>query len=138
MSYVTRAEIEAEIPPQLLVESLDDDNDELEDPGLFEKLVAKASADVDGILGQRFAVPFAKAPPLAARAARIFLLATLYRRRQIPEDRNPYAKAEKDMVDKLTRIAVGDEPLMPAAASGEAYVEGEPSRTHDPAGRISL
>lgn len=137
-NYVTRAEIEAELPPRLLVETLDDDGDGQEDNGLFATICERASADVDGILGQRFRVPFASVPPLAALAARVFVLATLYRRRQTPEDRNPYAKAEAEMRSKLARIANGAEPLMPEAAKGEAFAETEPSRVHDPAGRIAL
>lgn len=138
-AYVTRAEIEASgLPPKWLVEALDDNGDKAEDTGLLDAIIARASADVDGILGQRFAVPFATPPPVAARAARILVMATLYRRRLVPEDKNPYAKAEVDAVAKLTRIAVGDEPLMPGGAAGEADIACEPSPTHDAAGRISL
>lgn len=137
-AYVTRAEVEAELPPKWLLECLDDNNDKAEDTGLFNAIVARASADVDGILGQRFTTPFAVAPPLAARAARIFVLATLYRRRQVPEDRNPYAKAERDMIDKLNRIAAGDEPLMPGGSTGEADISSERAPTYDAPGRISL
>lgn len=137
-SYVTRAEVEAELPAKWLTEALDDNGDKTEDTGLFSAIVARASADVDGILGQRFETPFANPPPVAARAARVFVLATLYRRRMVPDDRNPYAKLEAEERARLSRIAAGDEPLMPGGSSGEAHIEVEQSRTHDAAGRISV
>lgn len=127
------------MPPQLLREALDDNGDKAEDAGLFDTLAMRASRDVDGILGQRFRVPFSQpVPPIVSRAARIFLLAALYRRRQVPDERNPYARMEREIVEKLSRIAVGSEPLMPAAAKGEADIASERARTYDDRGRISI
>jgi phage gp36-like protein len=139
MSYILRADIEAEAPTAVLAQALDDDGDGFEDLGLFDKIAERASSDVDGILGQRFEVPFlSPVPPIVSRAARIFFLAAMYRRRQVREEDNPYAAQEREMAAKLGRIATGDEPLSPGSVQGEAILSSEDSRTHDDGGRISL
>lgn len=114
MAYVTQSEIEAELPPAFLVEALDDDGDGSEDAGLWDKVEASVAETIDGILGQRFAVPFsAPVPAVVKMAARVLVLELLYFRRSITP--NPWEKRAQDIRAKLGRIADGDEPLTPGA-----------------------
>lgn len=112
MPYLTQADIASELPPEFQLEALDDDGDGVADPGLWDKVEASAAERIDGILGQRFSVPFtAPVPAIVRSAARVFVLELLYFRRGI--DPNPWAKRAGDIEQKLNRIADGDEPLTP-------------------------
>lgn len=119
MAYTTRAQIEANLPPQFLLQALDDNGDGTEDTGLLDTILEGADGEVEAILGQRFAVPFtAPIPPVVPRAALVFTLETLYRRRGYgTEERpNPFAAEARKLREKLDRIARGEEPLAPEAS----------------------
>jgi phage gp36-like protein len=113
MAYVTQAEIEAEIPAQLLARALDDDGDGVTDDGVLAQIIANAARDVDGALEGRFDVPFAApAPAVVREAAFVFTCETLFsRRRQSVEDVNPYRERADKLRTKLERIAAGELPL---------------------------
>jgi phage gp36-like protein len=138
MPYVTKADLEGLIPPQFLLEALDDDGDGAEDAGLWDRVAAQAGEAVDALLGQRFAVPFASPlPALVSQAAKIFAASALYRRRGMTSDRNPFAKEEERLSVKLSRIGEGKEPLTPEAdrAQDSISVISEDAKTY-PAGRL--
>lgn len=125
MAYVTRAQITAKLPPQFLLQALDDNGDGTEDADLFDAVVSGADAEVDGILGQRFSVPFTgTVPPIVGQASLIFVLDTLYLRRGYGTEANPnpVAGRAKDMRTKLQRIALGEEPLAPEASRSRPSV----------------
>lgn len=114
MAYVTQADLEGLLPPQFLLQALDDDEDGVADTGLWDKIAAQAADAVDALLGQRFDVPFAAPlPPIVSQAARIFAASALYRRRGYTADRNPFAADETRLAEKLSRIGQGKEPLTP-------------------------
>lgn len=116
MPYILKAEIEADIPPQFLLEALDDDNDGNEDAGLWDKIEASAAEAVDGVLGQRYAVPFtAPLPAVVKNAARVFILEKLYARRGTKTEDNPWTSQANKLRAKLDLIADGEEPLTPGA-----------------------
>lgn len=138
MPYVAKSDLDGLLPPQFLLEALDDNADGVEDAGLWDKVAAQAQDAVDALLGQRFAVPFAPPlPPLVSQAARIFAASALYRRRGFGADRNPFAKEEERLSVKLSRIGQGLEPLTPDVdrAQDSISVIEEPAATY-PAGRL--
>jgi phage gp36-like protein len=114
MPYLTQAEIEADIPPQFLLEALDDDNDGVADSGLWDKIEVSAAEAIDGVLGQRFTVPFAAPlPAIVKTAARVFILEKLYARRGTKSEDNPWVSQANKLRAKLDLIADGEEPLSP-------------------------
>lgn len=116
MAYITQAEIASGLPPQFLLEALDDDGDGEIDAGLWDLVEAEAAEAIDGTLGQRFTVPFtAPLPAVVKRAARVFVLELLYKRRGTAAANNPWAKEADALRAKLDRIADGEEPLSPGA-----------------------
>lgn len=116
MPYILQSEIESDLPPQFLLEALDDDNDGNEDAGLWDKIEASAAEAIDGVLGQRFTVPFsAPLPAIVKTAARVFILEKLYARRGTKTEDNPWTSQANKLRTKLDRIADGEEPLTPGA-----------------------
>jgi len=139
--YFTQDDIAAEMPPEFLLEALDDDADGVIDAGLWDKVVASASRKVDAALGQRFTVPFTGTiPALVKEAAIVFCLETLYRRRGFGEEEtNPWITLANSVRKKLTRIGNGEEPLTPTVKKPTPSVSTvtEPARTTSSRGYIS-
>lgn len=109
MSYVTRADIEAEIDSYHLTAALDDNKDGTEDSGLFTALAAavdaQVSAHADMISQRGYSTPPAT---LLRYCARVFMCALLFRRRGTGDAENPYAAQEKELRDKLGQIESGE------------------------------
>lgn len=109
MNYITRTDIVIELRPADLIAALDDNRDGVEDVGLLDSIIAKTSRDVDGSLGGAYATPFsAPFPPKVVEATRIFVLETLFRRRNYTDDANPFAAQAHDLRQELRQIARGD------------------------------
>ena len=49
MAYLTKADLDGLIPPQFLLEALDDDQDGQEDAGLWDKIAQQASRIGQGL-----------------------------------------------------------------------------------------
>lgn len=134
MSYFTRAQIEAELPDQFLVQALDDDKDGVEDAGKYDEVAGVACGDADALVSQSYPVPFAAPyPPLIAMAARMFMLEKLYSRRGYSGENNPHTSAAEKMRARLIAVGVGDAALGPEvakAAPAPVRVITEPSRLH--------
>jgi hypothetical protein len=83
-SYVTREQIAVKIPPNVLLDALDDNADGQEDAGVFDAVVASASEEVDGYLSGLYTVPFTEPfPPKVAQAALALACSLIYERRQV-------------------------------------------------------
>jgi phage gp36-like protein len=134
--YSSRTAIETLIPPQFIVQALDDNGDGSEDTGLFEAIATAADAQVDAYLGGRFATPFPDpAPALVAEAAKVFIAETLYSRRGFAGEANPYTARANKFRSQLEAIGNGDGSLggvseAPAAGNRSPIsIVTEPSRT---------
>jgi phage gp36-like protein len=114
--YVLQSEIEARLPADFLREALDDNNDGEADAGVWDKVAAAVAAEIDGILGQRFQVPFATVPAVVKAAANVLALEMLYARRGTAADANPWTKQASDHRAKLNAIADGEQPLQPGTS----------------------
>lgn len=128
MPYVTQSEIETAIPGPDLAQALDDDGDGAADAGLLDTIIAQAGLSVDGLLGARFAVPFADPVPAIVRhAAFVFAGELLYDRRPIGEKRNPFKTRANSERERLKAIGQGEQPLVagqaPAFSPGAAITE---------------
>lgn len=134
MAYTTREAITASIPPQFLVEALDDDGDGLEDAGLFDEVMAAACGDVDAYLAQRFTVPLTEpAPAIVKTAAEVFTLEKLYLRRGYAGERNPWTERADELRRRLQAIGDGEAALEVTLgpAKPSAVLIGEKSRLYD-------
>lgn len=139
MPYITQPEIAADLPPQHLIEALDDDGDGIADAGLFSQIEAAAAKEIDGLLGARYATPFAPpVPAVVASAARFFVLEKLYQRRGIASEQNPYTRQAAAMRSRLGRIGQGEEPLTPefVRTRPPVSVVTEPAKTTSTAGHL--
>lgn len=123
MSYTTRAEIEAEVPPPWLVKTLSDSADGIETSGLFDQICTNAAADIDGILAASYTVPFTSNVPAAVTAAsRAFVLYKVWFRR-VGDEGNP-AKAKRDEWEQILKdIASGKRPLGTATSPMGGVIE---------------
>lgn len=140
-AYIIMATLVAEVPPQFITQALDDDGDGVADAGLFDQIVANAQAEVDGILGQRYTVPFANPIPAIVVDATTKLVAEkLYSRRGTEAEKNPWAKKASEVRALLKSIAKGEVPLTPAAAREKPSVSAivEPARTTSARGRAAI
>jgi hypothetical protein len=133
MAYVELTDLHGKIPPQFLIQALDDDADGAIDAGIWELVQSQAGQSVDSRLGQRYAVPLAADAPgiaVAREAALIFALEGVYARR-LPPDQNPWMGMGNAQRAKLDRIGAGDEPLTPTTnrVKPSGSVIASPART---------
>jgi phage gp36-like protein len=101
------------------------------DAGAWDKLIADVSEEIDGLLGQRFTVPFSSPyPPLVVVASKVLAAEALYLKRGLARDANPWSKAAERMRDKLSAIATGKESFEPARGGTNSPIVTieEPSR----------
>lgn len=111
-AYVTREQLETEIPPQHLADAVDDDAEGGADTDRFDTIAQQASDDVDGFLSSIYPTPFSEPVPAAVKAAAfVFCGERLYARRGVSADDNPFTKRANDWRDKLTKIGAGELPL---------------------------
>lgn len=130
MAYATQAEIEALIPPQFLREALDDDGDGQADDGLLAQVIANAGQAVDALICGRYELPFAVAPKNVLRAGLVFACESIYQRRQVPAEQNPWTKEAETWRKALREVGEGKGDLdaatseLAAAAGGQPFVPG--------------
>lgn len=140
-AYTDQSEIEAQLPPDFLVQALDDDNDGSADSGLLDQVIENASEEVDSLLGQRYTTPFVSPfPPVVSTASRFFVLEMLYLRRGFHGEANPWTARADKIRERLSRIGKGEEPLSPDHDREKPSVSiiSDDAKTHSSGGRISL
>lgn len=139
MAYTTREAIEANVQPDWLAQALDDDGDGVEDAGLLDRIISTAATEVDGYLATRYATPVSPTPPVVATAALALACETLWQRRGHSGQANPWADRAEAARGRLEALRDGKESLGPGyavRATTTNSIETEPSRIHDPAGRL--
>ena len=137
-AYTTRAAVVAKLPDRFLVEALDDDNDDIEDAGLFDQILANVITEIDGYLEGRYTLPISPVPAILRSGALTLMLEELYRRRGITEEVNPHVKPAAALRARLAQIAKGEIPLFAATqqAAPAVTVIAEPARTHATGGGL--
>lgn len=133
MQYVEKVDLHGFLPPQFVVEALDDNGDGQVDEDSWAAVQKAAVQEVDGILGQRYKTPFKHPfPSIVTHAARIFAAEQLYARRGMAGDKNPWTARADEERKKLRLIAEGKAPLGPGfdRAKPSVSVISEPSKTH--------
>ncbi len=127
--YIALTDLEGSVPPDFLVQALDDDRDGVIDA--WDAVCDQACEAVDGVLGSRFSVPFSPVPAVVKRAARVFALEIVYLRRGIKGEDNPWTAQADDIRKQLTAISEGKTPLGPSIerAQPSVSVVTEPAKT---------
>lgn len=131
-AYLTMAHLVAEVPPQFVTEALDDNGDGSADAGLFDQIVSNVQAEIDGLLGQKYTVPFSNPIPAVVVDAAIKLTGEkLYTRRGLEGDKNPFAKRAAEVRALLKKIGAGEAALFATAkpARPAATAITEPAKT---------
>ena len=128
--YCSLTQVESRVPHDLVVQALDDNRDGQIDGEVLLAWEQSVDGEIDGILGQRYAVPFTAVPAVVASAALILRCEALYQRRGVATDQNPFASQASDIRKKLDRIGRGADPLTPdtAKARPSGTIISEPSR----------
>jgi phage gp36-like protein len=129
--YCDRTRVEKIVGPENFALLLADDKDGVEDAGLFDVIGQDASDQVDGYLGGKYEVPFSgTVPAFVKRCVTVFACETLYKRRGISRDANPWTTDADALRKRLERISEGTEKLdLASDASGSAVeAQTEPSR----------
>ncbi|HTJ78535.1 MAG TPA: phage protein Gp36 family protein [Rariglobus sp.] len=142
-AYITRSQLNALVPPQFVLQALDDNSDGVEDAGLFDQILANAQLEIDGALGKRYTTPFQNPiPAIIANATLIFVGEALYTRRGYGDEAkpNPFATRAKDIRADLAEVAAGKVPLYPTLnrAKPSGTVIADKAKTSSPAGRTSV
>ncbi len=138
MPYVTKSDMKAVVPADVLTVALDDEHMGADTEDVWPVIALAAQRRIDGILGARYAVPFADpAPPLVREAAVVFAAHMLYLRRAAG-DNNPWSKEAAEMMARLQRVADGLADLQVAETDAAPVAITEPSKTYTPTGRLLL
>ncbi len=113
MSYISQADLSAEIPADFVLQALDDDGDGVADSGVWDQIAAAADRAVNAYVGRRYGVPVTldPLPDVITQAALIFACELLYQRRGLHGEKNPFTKRANGWRDALDRIAAGKESL---------------------------
>jgi phage gp36-like protein len=121
--YLELSDLNGQIPPQFLVQALDDDNDGVVDA--WTQVQTSACEDVDALLEGRFAVPLTLSPlpKIIKRAAVAFACELCYRRRSTPDDQNPWKSRADAFRKTLSMITTGDLKLSVAPHADDVAVD---------------
>lgn len=124
MAYIELSDIEGSIPPQHLMEALDDDHDGVIDA--WTRVQTEVCEDVDALLEGRFRVPLTLSPMprIIKRAAIAFACELCYRRRGVPDADNPWRGRAEALRKTLQMITAGDLQLSIEPAPPEPFDAG--------------
>ncbi len=139
-AYVLLSDLSGKIPSPFLIEALDDSSSGSADAAIWNQIAADVAQEINGILGQRFTVPFANPiPDIVASSAKTLACEAIYMRRGKAGKENPFDTAASDVRKLLKAIANGEKPLTPTTnrAKPSASVVTEPAATSSSSKRLS-
>lgn len=108
--YVSKTDVEAVLPPEILTKALDDNNDDAEDAGLWDKIVDAVTLQIDGFLAPRYSLPFDTIPKLVTSSAITLAAEMVYDRCGFNAEKNPWtarANATRALLEKVAEGRVG-------------------------------
>jgi phage gp36-like protein len=108
MAYLTPAELASRYGQDRLIDLTDRDGDGLADDPMINQALADASAEIDGYLAARYALPLPMVPAILARIAgdiAIYRLLSLRRMGDIEDARRRYEDARK-LLEAISRGTV--------------------------------
>jgi len=134
MSYISQNDLLAYIQTDMLANGLNDANSGIADPAVFASIYNAAEIEIHGFLESRFPLPFVNVPSLVKNAALVFCAETVFARRGIATDANPFAKRAAVLRTRLEAVQQGKDRLMldaeGSAPKGDVICEN--SNLYDP------
>ncbi len=121
MPYATRQDYIRRFGIAELVQLVDRDQDDVEDPGVLDGAFADADAEIDSYLSARYALPLASVPPALARIACDIARYRLHDNRATEEVRVRYTDAVR-FLNSLASGAVQLGLAAPVASSADDAV----------------
>ncbi len=131
MAAFTMEDLLGCLPWQKLTEALDDDGDGIADDAVFEAVLGAALDRARAAFGGE---PPARHEAAARRAARVFLLDLLYRRRGVADEANPWARQAAEEEERLRALATGAEAV---DATEDGVVIAKPAKIYGSTGVLS-
>lgn len=133
-AYCTQSDILGEIQLSDLI-SLTDDAPSTGNVSatILNQVISNASGTIDRMVGNLYTVPFASpVPPSVESMAIVITCYRLYRRREVPDEKNKFTEDYKETMDFLKKVKVGSEVLdlsvsktvPPVAANQRATIFG--------------
>jgi hypothetical protein len=134
MSYVTLAQLKAALPADITAQLLDDLGAGAPTPGVWTEVVAQVTAEIDGKLAMRFALPLSPVPQVIANAAFVLAAEALYQRKGFFGEKNPWCARANSI--RGTQGQPGGQPgLLDRLASGEATLTAD-TKAAKPTGAV--
>ncbi|MHB1350113.1 MAG: gp436 family protein [Desulfobulbaceae bacterium] len=117
-SYAVLADVQDMVDSDELVRLTDDAGSGVADEALITSQLAKASAEMDGYLGARYALPLATPPAILVSTCVDIAVFNMYARRQGPPEH--WAARYKNAIAFLTKVAEGKISLGAGDPDGNA------------------
>lgn len=131
MTTLTIDDLTGDMPEDMIIAALDDDQDGFADEKAFRAVLASANARAEAIFGG--AVPD-RYSPAADYAVRVFLLDLLFRRRRAADGSNPWARPAEEQEARLRALANGTEAI---DATTDGVIISKPAKIYNATGVLS-
>ena len=111
--YTTQAAIQGEIQLADLIALTDDSRLGVVDATVLDQIITNASGYVDSKVGNIYGaqLPFSPIPPSVASMALTIACYRLYRRRNVPDEKNNFAESWNDVKEFLDKVNKGEAML---------------------------
>lgn len=110
--YTNQSDILAEIQMADLIKLTDDEPKTGSiNVTILTQVIANASGEIDRMVGNRYSVPFNPAPPSVESMAIVITCYRLFRRREVPDEKNKFYDDYRDIQKFLKGVKDGDEQL---------------------------
>ncbi|WP_395737419.1 phage protein Gp36 family protein [Prosthecobacter sp.] len=121
--YLQLTDLNGQIPPQFIIQALDDDNDGVIDA--WDAVREAVQSEIDAALEGRFVVPltFSPMPRIINRAAVALACEMCYRRRGTADAENPWKGRADAFRKKLEAINMGDMKMASLPDTDAAVVD---------------
>lgn len=107
--YTTQSAIESQIQPSKLIQLTDDDSTGNLNASVLNAVILSASNYIDQKIANIYDVPFTGAIPVAVQAMALTITCyQLFRRRLIPDEKNPFYDEFSEAVKSLNKINQGE------------------------------
>ena len=131
MTRLTIDDLTGDMPEQMIIAALDDDQDGFADEKAFGAVLASANARAEAIFGGAVPDQYAAA---ADYAVRVFTLDLLFRRRRAADESNPWARLAETQEARLRALASGTEAI---DASTDGVIISKPAKIYNSMGVLS-
>lgn len=102
--YCNQSDIEGEIQDADLIQLTDDNGTGSLNSVVLNQVIANASGEIDRYVGNVYDIPFNPVPPSVESMAIIITCYRLYRRREVPDEKNKYYEDYRGVRDYLKLV----------------------------------